>query len=104
VTQNLRLTALAIRRDILIERADRQRLSMVIQLSPLRDTALKVDSRVRATRVLLRNPVVIGAAAGLVFIIGPGRILGYVKRGAELWQMSRSWLPRIATLFAKRVE
>ncbi len=102
--QNVRLTALAIHREVLIQRADMQRQSMAAHLLPLRASALHIDSRVRATRMALRNPVVIGAAAGLLFIIGPRRILGYVQRGAELWLMSRNWLPRVATLLMKRVD
>ncbi len=88
--QNLRLTALAIHREILIQRADMQRQSMAAHL---RATALHIDSRMRTTRIALGNPNIIGAAAGLFFIIGPRRILGYAKRGAELWLMSRNWSP-----------
>jgi YqjK-like protein len=102
--KNLRLTALAIHREVLIQRADMQRQSMAAHLRPLRKTAFNIDSRVRATRMALSNPAIIGAAAGLLFIIGPRRILGYVKRGAELWLMSRNWLPRLATLLMKRAD
>jgi YqjK-like protein len=104
VKQNMRSTALAIHREVLIQRSDMQRQSMAAHLRPLRETASRIDSRVRATRMALGNPVVVGAAAGLLFIIGPRRILGYVKRGAELWLMSRSWLPRLATLLMKRAD
>jgi hypothetical protein len=104
VKQNLRSTALAIHREVLIQRSVMQRQSMAAHLRPLRETASRIDSRVRAARMALSNPVVVGTAAGLLFIIGPRRILSYVKRGAKLWLISRSWLPRIAMLLRKRAD
>jgi hypothetical protein len=104
VKQNLRLTALVLRRDMLIERADRQRQSLVVQLLPLRAAVWQIDARVHTTRALLSNPVVIGVTVSLLLIIGPRRMFGCVKRAAELWLMSRSWLPRIANLAEKHAD
>jgi YqjK-like protein len=94
-----RTTTLAIHREGLIQRADAERQLMAGQLQQIRLAAISMDRRIHAAQRTLSSPIVIGLAAGLLLIIGPRRGLRLIKRGAELWLMSRNWLPRIASLF-----
>ena len=104
MSTNARAVELAIHREVMIQRADAQRQLMAARLQPLRLAAWRMDQRIHAAQRTLSSPVVIGLSAGLLLIIGPRRGLRFIKRGAELWLMSRHWVPRITSLLMKSAD
>jgi hypothetical protein len=104
MSRNARAVELAIHREVMIQRADAQRQTMAAQLYPLRLAALRTDHRIHAAQRTLSSPIVIGLTAGLLLVIGPRRGIQFIKRGVELWLMSRNWLPRIESVLFKNAD
>ena len=99
---NIRAAELLARRERLLLAVSEQRLQLAQELAPVFRAASVVDARVTAVRNVVSNPIVIGAVGMTLMLIGPRRALGFVKRGAKVWLVARSWLPVVSALLNRR--
>lgn len=97
-----RATELSERRERLLRVATKQRHQLAQQLAPIFRGASEVDARVAAVRNVVSNPMVIGAVAVTLLLIGPRRALGFIKHSTQIWLIARNGLPLVSTVINRR--
>jgi YqjK-like protein len=98
-----RLRQLAARREALRERVRLQREQFALEFSPVTLAAHRADARIAGITRLAQNPIVITATAVTLMFAGPGRLLRWVKKGLEAWLVWRSFAPKLAAMFPRRL-
>ena len=97
-----RATELSERRKRLLLVVAAQRQQLAQHLAPVFHGASVVDGRVAAVRSVVTNPIVIGAVGVTLVLIGPRRTLSFIKRGTQVWQVARNWLPLVSAALNRR--
>ncbi len=97
-----RTTELSARRERLLLVVSGQRRQLAQQLAPVFRGASVIDGRVVAVRNMVSNPMVIGAVGVTLLLIGPRRVLSFIKRGTQVWLAARNWLPLVSALLNRR--
>ena len=97
-----RATALSVRRERLQGIESEQRLQLARRSTSVLRRASVMEARIAAVRNVASNPMEIGAVGGVLFLIGPRRTLRFIKRGAQVWLVARSWLPRVSAMRNRR--
>ena len=97
-----RAIALSVRRERLQRIESEQRLQLARRSTSVLRRASVMEARIAAVRNVASNPMEIGAVGGVLFLIGPGRTLSFIKRGAQVWLVARNWLPRVSAMRNRR--
>jgi hypothetical protein len=77
---NDRLRQIAQKRRLLVAQAAEQRGELAVQATSLRQSLDFVDAFRRGGQALRSRPLLVGAVAAGVMLVGPGRLLRFVYR------------------------
>jgi hypothetical protein len=84
-----RVAELRARRDALLERSATLRQQLVADGNELEGALSQVDRGISLVRNLHLRPIALAAGAGLLFALGPGRVLRWVTRGLMFTSVAR---------------
>ena len=97
-----RAAELSERRERLLLIVSGQRELVAQQLAPVFRGASVIDRRVLAVRNVVGNPMMIGAIGVTLLLIGPRRVLSFMKRGTQVWLAARNWVPLVSAMLNRR--
>lgn len=97
-----RRAELAARRDALVARSAELREQLAADGAGLRVALGRWDRLIGKVRSVATRPVLLAAAAGLVFILKPARLLRWAGRGMVLVSMYRKFSGLLAMAAASR--
>lgn len=83
---NEKLIALAERRALLVARSANQRTELAQVMAPWKTRLGWVDHGLSAMRYIGEHTALVAGALGIVTILSPKRVFGWLRRGWLLWR------------------